>query len=264
MLLVGERLNATRKSVAQALQRRDEAFFIGEAEAQAEAGSDFLDLNCGLGSGEAELMAWLTELLSGRVSAPFFFDSADAAVIEAGLSAVDDPTLHVANSVPLDDARLSALLPVVREYGCKVVGLLMDERGIPKTVARRVEIAKALLDRFDAEGIAADAVFLDPMVESIAVDTSHASLVVRCIRELKDAIAPAKVVLSISGVSFGLPGRSVLNRAFLPMVALAGADAVIADPLDGDLMAALAATDALLGRDPYCMRYIQAYRKGKL
>ena len=264
MLLIGERINATREPVAKAFQQRDEAFFIKEARAQTQAGCDFIDLNCGTGTNEKELMAWLTTLLSKQNPTPFFFDSADAKVIEAGLSKVDEPQKHVCNSTPLDANRLSALLPIVREFGCKVVGLLMDERGIPKTAERRVEIAKKLLERFDAEGITPDRVFIDPIIEPIGVDASRALLVIQCIQKLKPLIAPAQIVVSVSGVSFGLPKRKVLNRTFLPMLAAAGADALIADPLDKDLIATLTATDALTNCDPYCLKYIQAYRSGKL
>lgn len=264
MLLIGERINATRKPVAKAFGERDESFFIKEARLQAEAGSDFIDINCGVGSNEKELMVWLAPILNSSVDVPFFFDSANAEVIEAGLSTVKNPLQHVANSVILDEGRLSVFLPVVREYGCGIVGLLMDENGIPDTVEKRVAIAKKLLNRFEAKGIAREKIFFDPMVESIAVDGSKALFAVRCIRELKPVIAPAKILVSVSGVSFGLPKRSVLNRTFLPMVADAGADAVIADPLDNELMATLFATNALLGSDPYCLKYIQAYRKGKL
>ncbi len=264
MIIVGERINATRAAVAEALNGRNEGVLIREARAQEDAGCDFLDLNCGVGPGEKEAMEWLAGVLFNRVSVPFFFDSADAAVIEKGLAASDDPGRHVANSVPFDETRLSSLLPVVREYGCGVVGLLMDEGGIPDTVERRVEIAMGILDRFDAEGIGPDRVFLDPMVESIATDASRAVLAMRCIRELKRRIAPARIHISISGVSYGLPRRAILNRAFLPLVAEAGADAVMLDPLDRDMISALAATEALLGRDPYCLEYIKAHRQGRL
>ncbi len=264
LIFVGERINATGKTVAEALRKKDEDFFVREALAQQEAGCDFLDLNCGTGGGEGELMAWLAAVLDTQVSVPFFFDSSDAAVIEKGLSHVSDPARHVVNSVTLEENRLSALLPVVRDYGCGVVGLLMDDKGVPASVEGRVEIANVLMDHFDAHGVSREKVFLDPIAESVAVDTSKAYLSLQCIEKLKTLVAPARIIISVSGVSYGLPKRSVLNRAFLCMAAYAGADAVIADPLDQGIASAIAAVEALLNRDPYCMKYLDAFRKGRL
>jgi len=264
LLLVGDRINATRKSVAEALKEKDRDFIQREARRQAESGADVLDLNCGTGANERDLMAWMVDAVSEVTDKPLFLDSSDSSVIEQGLARAKDPTRCVANSTPFVSERLDSLLPVVKQYKCGVLGLCMDQNGIPSDAEGRVEIAKKLLDAFDREQIPPERVYLDPMTEPVATGAEHGIRTLEAAREIR-ALAPGiRISVSLSGISFGLPQRRWLNRAFLPALLYAGVDVIMLDPLDRDLMRLVRASQAVLGMDDFCLRYITAYRAGEL
>ncbi|UCC65851.1 MAG: dihydropteroate synthase [Anaerolineae bacterium] len=164
----------------------------------------------------------------------------------------------------LERTRLEGLLPAVAEYGCFVVGLCMDEEGVPPIPAARLDVARRLLDEVERWGVPLDRLYLDPLIEPISLEPQAALVSLKTLAAIRSVLPGIKTVICLSAISFGLPARRLLNRAFLPLLLHAGVDAVILDPLDRQLMAALKASRALLGQDAHGLEYIAAYRAKRL
>jgi 5-methyltetrahydrofolate--homocysteine methyltransferase len=147
---------------------------------------------------------------------------------------------------------------------CKVVGLLVGDRGLPKTIQDRLDNAAFLIDKFLAAGFSEEDVFFDPCVMPVSTDPNAGSEFLDALRELERQWPSTHRIAAVSNISFGLPARSILNRSFLALAMGSGLDAVILNPLDAGIVQALRASDALLGKDSYCRQYLQAYRKGLL
>ena len=264
MLKIAERLNATRKSVKQALLKRDAAFIRHEARAQTDAGADWLDLNSAAEPDlEAELMPWLIETVQAEVSTPLCIDSADPKVIEIGLK------LHkngqpLVNSITMETGRHETVLPLVKEYHASVIGLALDDSGIGKTAADRLKAVERLVEALAKHGIPLSELYVDPLVLTVSSDPHAGRIALEVVREVKVHWPEAKIAAGLSNISFGLPRRGLLNRVYLTMMLAAGADAAIVDPLDQKQMAAVLAAETLLGRDAYCLNYLTAFRAGKL
>lgn len=266
MLIIGEKINATRKPVAEALGQRDAAFLTGLAKEQVEAGADYIDLNVATGSGSAEdevlTMEWAVETLQGSLDIPLSLDSSNPKVIEAGLRKHKNGVPMI-NSVSAEPEKMESLLPLAKEFDALIVALAMDKDGIPADDEGRVSACRQIHAQAQKLGIPAEKLYYDPLVLSIATDTKQGELCLKTISRIKAELPGAMTTMGLSNVSFGLPARSLLNRVFLAMAITAGLDSAIADPTDRGLMQTLAAAEALIGRDPYCKNYIKAYRKSR-
>ncbi len=266
MLIIGEKINATRKPVAEALKQRDAPFLIGLAKQQVEAGADYIDLNVATGSGSAEdevlAMEWAVETLQASLDIPLSLDSSNPKVIEAGLRKHKDGVPMI-NSVSAEPEKMESLLPLAKEFDALIVALAMGKEGIPADDEGRVSACRQIHSRAQALGIPAEKLYYDPLVLSIATDTRQGELSLKTISRIKAELTGAMTTMGLSNVSFGLPDRSLLNRVFFAMAITAGLDSAIVDPTDRELMQTLAAAEALIGRDPYCKNYIKAYRKSR-
>lgn len=266
MEIIGEKINTTRKGVEAAVRQREASLIQDLARRQAEAGAAFLDVNSGLPLDPVEEVSdfeWLVPLIQAAVNLPLCLDSAHPRVIEAGLR------LHrgraMINSVNGDPAVLDSILPLAARFRCKVVALTTSrEKKIPAGYADRLEIAVAIARSAEAHGVPLEDIYFDPLVLSLSTDQKNALVFLETLRSIKRDLPGARTVSGLSNISFGLPKRKVLNQAFLILAGAAGMDAAIADPTDKALMAMVTASDALAGRDTYCARYLQAFRKGKL
>jgi len=264
MLVVAERLNSTRKSVAPAIKERDEAFVIKEATDQAEAGGDYIDCNAATvgPDQEPDTLCWMVQTVQGAVDKPCSLDSPNPAAIEAAL-AVHQGTPMI-NSITAEEAKYQALMPLVRDHQTKVIALAMDDSGMPKTAADRVEVAKKLIDRLTSDGIEPGNIYLDPLVFPVSTDPKNGQHVLDTLRAVKEAYPEVNTIGGLSNVSYGLPERFLVNRAFTVLCLGAGLDAAIIDPLDQKLISLVYATEAILGKDEFCMNYVSAARAGKL
>jgi len=153
---------------------------------------------------------------------------------------------------------------MVAESGCWVVGLCMDEAGVPATAAERLEMAKRLIDEVERQGVSRDRLYLDALIEPISVKPAAGLIGLETIKAIRSELSGAKTVICLSAISFGLPARRLLNRTYLPLLLHSGVDAIFLDPLDSRLMSTLKATQALLGRDTYGLEYIDAYKSKQL
>jgi 5-methyltetrahydrofolate--homocysteine methyltransferase len=156
------------------------------------------------------------------------------------------------------------MLPLVAEHGCCVIALAMDSAGIPETCEGRLEVARRLMSETRARGVPDDHVYLDPLAMTLATKTESASVTLDTIRALRREFPQAHLTMGLSNISFGLPARSYINRAFLTLALAAGLDSAILDPLDREVMASLIAAELVLGRDHHCLNYTRAYRAGQL
>lgn len=263
MIIVGERINSSRKPILRAIEKRDMDFIAREAKAQAEAGANFIDVNAAARLGqEEEDIKWLVETVQGAVEVPLCIDSPNPKAIKAGLEAYQGKAL--VNSISGESERAEAILPLVKSHGCAVVGLTMDDRGMPKTAQERCEIAQAIVEMVESQGIPRDDIYLDPLVRCISAEADQGQAFLDAVGMIKDAIPGVHVICGLSNISYGLPNRSLLNRAFLALSMTKGLDAAIIDPTDQKLMSILRAARTLLNQDEFCLEYITAHREGKL
>jgi 5-methyltetrahydrofolate--homocysteine methyltransferase len=168
------------------------------------------------------------------------------------------------NSISAEKERWEAVIPLVRQFKPKVIALCMDDSGMPASVEDRLRVADKLIDGLVAAGIPADDIYLDPLIKPLGVNHQFGMEALESIAALRQKYPEVHNICGLSNISFGLPERRLLNRAFMVMSLLKGMDAFILDPLDGPLMSLLRATIALAGQDEYCLQYIAAARAGQV
>lgn len=256
--IIGENINPTRRKKLTAALLSGQFDYIFElAEAQIETGADVLDINVGApGVDEVTLLAQVALAITERFDVPICLDSSNRAALAAALKVV--PGKPLVNSVNGEEANLSALLPVIKEYGAAVIGLTMDENGIPSDPEVRAEIAGKILERAVRLGIPAEDVVIDPLVLTVGADQKAGRVTLTTIEMVRREFG-VNINLGASNVSFGLPDRHTVNQAFLALGASAGASCVITNP--EKLTPIIRAADLLLGRDTFATRFIKDFRK---
>ncbi len=261
MKIIGEKINGTRKRVARAIAERDAEYIKDLAVKQAEAGSNWLDVNAGTHPDkEPNDLIWLIENIQSVVETPLSLDSANPAALNVAIKAVNKTPMI--NSISGEPDRLEKILPIVAEHGCEVIALAMDDKKIPETTEKRLEIIDKVMAATRAAGVPDDKVYVDPLVMTIATANRSAVIAYETIRAVHEQYPDVHFTMGLSNISFGLPARKQINRAFLTLAMHNGLDSAILDPLDKELMAAIVTTNLLLGRDKHCLNYIRASRKG--
>jgi 5-methyltetrahydrofolate--homocysteine methyltransferase len=257
-VLIGERINPSgKKRLAAALQAGDLELVRQEARAQVQAGADILDVNVGLaGLDEAALLPQAVRAVMEAVDAPLCLDSHAPKALAAALKVYRGKP--IINSVNGQEAALNEVLPLVKDYSAAVIGLTMDDEGIPQTAERRVAIAHRIVERAVALGIPREDIIMDCLALSVGTDAQAACITLETVRRVKDELG-VNQTLGASNISFGLPDRDVLNGSFLALAIAAGVTCPTVDV--ARVRAAVLATDLLLGRDEYARRYIRAFRQ---
>ena len=257
-VLIGERINPTgKKKLAEALRAGDLEIVRQEALDQVQAKADILDVNVGTtGVDEVALLPQAVRAVMDTVDVPLCIDSSNPRALAAALKTYRGKALI--NSVTGQDESLNEILPVVKEYQAAVIGLTMDEEGIPKSTDRRVSIAHKIIERAEAIGIPREDVIIDCLNMPAAADSQASLTIIQAIGRIKAELG-VNMTLGASNISFGLPDRTLLNSAFLAMVIQLGVTCPVVDV--AKVRSFVLATDALLGRDTYMKRYIQAYRE---
>ncbi len=263
MLIVGERINSTRESIAKAIREQDSAFIQDEARQQAEAGADYLDVNAGAFMGEElKYLTWLVEIVQDVVDKPLCLDTSNSEALAAALKLCKiKPML---SSISAEKKRYESFLPIVKSSGCKVVALCVDDSGIPHTADTRTQVADRLIGLLVAEGVALDDIYVDVLAQAVSTDDKAGGVTFETIRRVNAAHSGVHTILGLSNVSFGLPNRRLVNQNFMSMCMEAGLDSAIIDPKDKKLMTNIFAANLLLGKDRHGMSYIKAFRAGKL
>jgi 5-methyltetrahydrofolate corrinoid/iron sulfur protein methyltransferase len=261
MKIIGEKINGTRKRVARAIAERDADFIKDLALKQAEAGSTWLDVNAGTHPDqEPDDLIWLIEQIQSVVDTPLSLDSANPEALEIAIQAVNKTPLI--NSISGEPERLEKILPIVAAHGCEVIALAMDEKKIPETFEKRMEVIEKVLEHTRAAGVADDKVYVDPLALTIATMNDSAMIACDTIRAVHEKYPELHFTMGLSNISFGMPARKQINRGLLILAMGAGLDSAILDPLDKELQAAIVTTELLLGKDRHCMNYLKASRKG--
>ncbi len=255
LAVIGERINPTGKpALADSLRAGSMEVVRSFAVQQQHAGAALLDVNVGApGVEAAEALPAAVRALMAMSDLPLVLDTTDAAALEAALRIY--PGRALVNSVSGETASMEAVLPLVARYGAAVVVLALDDDGIPETPEGRVAIVRRVRDRALAHGIPASALLVDVLTLTAATDPAAAATTLEALRAVSRDLGLA-TMLGVSNVSHGLPGRPALNATFLSMAAAAGLDAAIVNPSDTEVMRAIAAADALLGRDDQAARWI--------
>ena len=258
--IIGEKINPTgRKKLAAALKEGDTDYVKQLATQQVESGADILDVNVGVpGIDEVAVLPEVARLVSEFVDVPLCLDSANHQAIAAALEVL--PGKPLVNSVNGEEKSLEAVLPVVKEFGVAVIGLTMDDDGIPNDAEKRLAIAEKILERAAKLGIGAERVVIDPLVLTVGADSSAGATTLQTIQLLRQHFG-VNINLGASNVSFGLPDRHTVNQAFLSLAMGLGATCAITDPIK--LTSTIRATDLLMGRDNFGARYIGYWRKHK-
>src|SRR5665811_955785 len=264
MLLIGERLNTTRAGLQAAVETRDAGVVAAEAEAQRDAGAHLLDVNCGsiTAAEEPAALAWMVQAAQAAVELPLCIDSANPAALAAGLAVHQGRPLI--NSISGESERYRAVLPLALDYGAGVVALGMDDGGIPQDRQSALEVGTVLVKRLLADGVSLDAIYFDPLVRALSTSPASIAESLELIEDLGRRFPGLHFVSGLSNVSYGLPERRHVNRAFAVLSIMSGLDAVIVDPLGRTLVALIYAAEALAGRDRFCLEYIKAFKAGRL
>jgi cobalamin-dependent methionine synthase I len=265
MLVIGESINGTIEKVGQAILDRNEAYLRELVRTQQERGADCLDVNAGVAGGnEIEDLPWLTQLVQKEVTIPLMIDSANPEALKAALSVYRHSEPPILNSISGEEEKWNKLHPVLVERGCNAVVLLMDDRGIPKTIDERMAIAQTLFARLTKMKISPRYLYFDPLVLSVAVEPEAGIVALETIRRLRLTYPDSHVICGLSNVSMGLPGRRLINRTFLNMAICAGLDTLLVDVRDQALLSSIYASKVLVHQDAYCMEYLKAYREKKI
>lgn len=259
-VIIGERINPTgRKKVLAALEKGNFDIVREDAASQIAAGAAILDVNAGVpGADEEALLPDVMGNVMEVTDAPLCIDTADPEALAAALAIYEGKAL--VNSVNGEERSLNAILPLVKEYGAAVIGLCMDDDGIPETPEERLAVAGKIIERAGQAGIPREDVIIDPLALTMGADSSAGRVALETtalvVREFG-----VNVTMGASNISFGLPDRKYINAAFIAMAIHAGMTCPITNPMVTEVKTAILAADLAMGRDDYGMNWIQAYRQ---
>ncbi len=279
-ITIAERINATRKNIREAIEKRDAEAIKAEAVAQAAAGASLIDVNGGTRPDEERAnLDWLIDIVAGATDKPLCVDSANPSLLEEAAAKIsskrncpppenglepDGAPWLLLNSLSAEKDKYDGVLPVAIRHKASVVALLMDDSGMPEDAAKRIETGKALVKRLVSDGVPEKRIFTDPLIMPAGVNPALAAGILKAVRALRDEFPGIRITCGLTNVSHGLPARHLLNRTYLAMLIASGLDSAIMDPTDIKLRSALRAALALTDKDPFCSDYIRDYRKNLL
>jgi len=264
-LLIGERLNTHRPSFAAQVANRDADAVIRELEKQIAAGATHVDLNAANGGLERETadIDWLLDVLLPALEANvgLVLDSPHPEIFARALQRIGRRPGTILNGITANTATHADVLRLAQTYGAGVIAILTDGSSAARSAEERLVMATQLHATLSDAGISEDRQFYDPQLLPAAFDTLQPAAALECVRQLRARWPRAHAVAGVSNVSFNMPNRALLNRAYLSMLIAAGADAVICDPCDGALAETLIASRALAGQDEFLATYIEKNAK---
>ena len=266
MLIIGEKINSSRKNIQEMVESKNKEFIQELARKQVEGGAQMLDLNIGtIRKNEPENMKWLVKIVQEAVDVPLCIDSPNPEAIKQGLAVYDwNKGKALINSVTIERERLELILPLVKKYQCSVVALTMDEQGIPPDSKKRFKIAEELIKKLTGEGFLAEDIYIDPLTLPVSTNIQNSNIALETLRRIKHSYPEVKTIIGLSNVSYGLPERSLINQTFIVLAMACGLEAAILDSTDQKIMALIKATELLLGKDEFCKQYLQAFREGRI
>ena len=257
-IIIGERINPTGKSkFKQALRDHNLEYILREGVTQQDNGADVLDVNVGLPEiDEPSMMEDVVKELQAVIDLPLQLDTSSAEAMERGLRVYNGKPLI--NSVNGKKEVMEQIFPLVAKYGGVVVGLCLDEDGIPETAEGRIAVGKKIIETAAAYGIGPEDIILDGLCMTVSSDSQGAIVTLETLRKIRDELG-GKSVLGVSNISFGLPQREIINGAFFTMAMESGLSAAIINPNSEAMMRAYYSFNALMNLDPQCSQYISIY-----
>ncbi len=261
MIIIGERINGMFKDIREGIKNRDKKPIQDWAIKQTENGARFLDVNTGASvENQVEAMKWLVDTIQEVCDTPLCLDSTNYDVIEAGLQLCKKPALI--NSCHADRDKIERVFPMAIKYNAAVIGLAMNEQGIPKNAENRIMLAMELVAAADEFGLPLEDLYIDPLVLPVNVAQEHAVEALETIRQVKMLSDPApKTVIGLSNVSQKCPNRPLINRTFAVMAMACGLDSAIMDANDDELVDAVATARIILNKEIYCDSYAKIFRQ---
>jgi len=262
MIIIGEKLNGSIPSVAKAIAEKDEDKIRSLAKAQAEAGAAFIDVCASVpGEGELPTLKWMIDLVQQVTDTPIAVDSPSAATCAKAIEYCKRPGL--VNSVSMEGNKVDTVFPVITGTDWQCVALLSGDKGIPKNAADRLAVFEELLEKAGRYKIPASRLHIDPLIEMLCASENGIETVRETMLGVKKRAPSIHITGGASNISFNLPARKYINRAFIILAMSYGMDSAILDPLNCEMMGLIYAAEALLGQDEMCIEYIHAYRAGR-
>ena len=262
MIIIGEKINATRKSIKKAVLSHDSEMIQKQICSQDEAGAHFIDLNAGTGEGdeakELKDMLWLLDLALETTEKKLSIDSPNPKILQAAISHLNGRRAYLINSMKNDEKVQKALLPVLAHENMPFIALAMDEGGIPDSADERVKVCMKIYDAAKKEEVADENIFFDTLVMPLSSNCIHGRIALDAMQMIKNEVIEGKTSLGVSNISFGLPKRAWVNEAFLITALSRGLDAAICDPTRESIHRAIILGELMAGKDRFC-RGLQIY-----
>ncbi len=259
MEIIGEKINGTRRQIAGAIIDRDGEKISDLAKKQAEAGAAYLDINAGTNpEREAEDMVWLVKTVQAVTEVPLCLDSPNPAAIEAALKTVNKTPMI--NSISGEKSRLSNILPLAAGHKCPLIALALDDGGIPKSSAERINIIKLMILETRKSNIPDNLIYIDPLAMALSTNSSGGIIALETIHSIRALYPEINFTMGLSNISYGLPSRNIINRTFLTLAMYEGLNSAILDPLDADLMMTILTTELAAGKDRFAQKYLKYHR----
>ena len=257
MLVISERINGQFTAVGKAIDARDSKVLQDLALAQIEAGANALDINTGPGMENApEIIAWMVESVQDVTDAQLCIDTTDPAAMAAGVKAAK--TTPIMNSTTADDFKMEKLFPIAKEYDAEIIGLTLDEKGIPNDAESRCELALMIITKAMEYEVSTDKIYLDPLILPVGPAQDQGKKVLDALDMFKTLCDPApKTVVGLSNISNNTKERSLINRTYCTMLMAHGLDAAIMDPADEELMKTIKTSDILLNKRLYADDFLK-------
>ncbi|MCF8217767.1 MAG: methyltetrahydrofolate cobalamin methyltransferase [Bacteroidales bacterium] len=261
MEIVGELINASRKKIRDDIKEKNHEVIRQVAQDQKDHGAKFIDVNAGIFVGkEPDYLSWLVETVQETVDTPCCIDSPDPKAVEAALKVHKGTPLI--NSISLESDRYNAMIPILRDSDLKVIALCMSDEGMPYTKEDRLKIADKLINSLVQNNVKIENIYVDPLVHPIGSGNHLGNEFLKSIETIKREYEGIHTICGLSNVSYGIPKRKFANQVFMSMAISKGLDSAILNPLDKRMMANIVAAETLIGKDDYCMNYVEAYRNG--
>jgi 5-methyltetrahydrofolate--homocysteine methyltransferase len=261
MIIIGEKINGSIPAVGKAIAEKNAGHIRELAAKQAEAGAALIEVCASVEPDrELETLRWMIGLVQEVTDTPISIDSPSAETCARAIPLCKRPGL--VNSVSAEGNKIAAIFPLIADTPWECVALLSDDTGIPKTPEKRLEVFDRIMAKAEAYRIAPGRLHIDPLVEMLCASGEGIGPILQTMRTIKGRYPDIHVTGGASNVSFNLPARKFINRAFIVLAINAGMDSAILDPLNPDMIGLLYAAEALLGVDEFCLEFINAFRNG--
>ncbi len=267
MIIIGERVNATRKSIRTAIEQKDTVAVKEEINMQDGAGADYIDLNAGTGSGELQQekddLCWLIDMALECTEKKLVLDSASSEVLKVAAAHLDDRRPWMLNSITGElTSQSMEIIELASQYQVPLIALAMDKDGIPPGTDKRLAICETIMVEVEKRGLPENLIFFDPLVIPISTDINQALVTFHTIQRVNELFPQAKTTLGLSNISHGLKKRFLINGAFLSTAICFGLSSAICDPTQKSIQQSIVMGNLLAGKDKFCRKFSRAVKKG--